>query len=320
MNNIYKLLFEQKHITEKQFTFLESIRKEEIISLYYELRTVLYIGILLFTGGIGYLIYENIGSLGHILLMLLLGTLIITGFYYISKFAKPYAHDLVTVKLVYFDYLLILVSLLIIGLFTYIQVYFEIVAILASWSSYLSASLFFFMAYRYDNRALLAMGITALAAALGFTFTPIAWTANDGVSTNYTHIIAILLGVSLYVSGYLSEKENIKPHFKFTYQNFGLITFYLGCLSGIFYTAFDIPYTLVALGSAVFMSFYTWKTKAFLFFLYSNISAYIAFSYLFFELVSNTSDGYILLIYYFPCTCIGYIVFLVKKKSHFAHE
>ncbi|MBU2951360.1 hypothetical protein KO493_11690 [Tamlana agarivorans] len=320
MDNINKTLFEQKHISKQQFAFFESIRKEEIISLYYELRILLYIGILLFTGGVSYLIYENIGSLGHILMMLLLSGLIFTGFYYINKFANPYAHNLVTVKLAYFDYLLILVSLLIIGLFTYIQVYFELVAALASWSSYLSASLFFFMAYRYDNRALLAMGITALAAALGFTISPIDWKANTWVSTNYTHLIAILLGVSLFVSGYLSEKENIKPHFKFTYQNFGLITFYLGCLSGIFYTDLDKTYALLALTSGVIMSIHTWKIKAFLFFLYSNISAYIAFSYLFFELISNTSDGYILLIYYFPCTCIGYIVFLVKKKSHFAHE
>jgi hypothetical protein len=320
MKHINKVLFQQKHITESQYIFFESIRKEETISFYYELRLLLYIGILLFTSGIGYLVYENIGSIGHILMMTLLCGAIFTGFYYISKFAKPYANDLVTVKLVYFDYLLILVSLLIIGLFTYIQVYFELIAILASWSSYISASVLFFMAYRYDNRALLSMGITALAAALGFTITPIDWTINEWASTNYTYIIATLLGGALYLTGYLSKKKDVKNHFKFTYQNFGLISYYLGCLSGIFSTDFEVAYALLAVVSAVIMSFFTWKTKEFLFFLYSNISAYIAFTYLFFTLVMSTNDSYILMIYYFPFSCIGYIVFLINKKSHFAND
>lgn len=321
MNDINKLLFQNKHVTENQYVFFESIRKEETISLYYELRLLLYIGIMLFTGGIGYLVYENIGSIGHIIMMILLCAAIFIGFYYISKFAKPYANDLVTVKLVYFDYLLILVSLLVIGLFTYIQVYFELVNILASWSSYISASIFFFMAYRYDNRALLSMGIMALAGALGFSIMPIDWTTNEWLLTDYTYVIAILLGVVLYFIGYLSVRKEIKKHFKFTYQNFGLISYYLGCLSGIFNTDFEIEYALLTAVSGVVMSLYTWKIKEFLFFLYSNISAYIAFTYLFFKLITtNTNDGYILVIYYFPLSCIGYIVFLVNKKSHFSHD
>ena len=320
MNRTNKILFQQKHITKNQYTFFESIRKEETISLYYELRLLLYIGIMLFTGGIGYLVYENIGAIGHTLIMTLLCGAIFIGFYYISKFAKPYNNDLVTVKLVYFDYFLILISLLIIGLFTYIQVYFELLAILASWSSYISASILIFMAYRYDNRALLSMGITALAAALGFSITPIDWTTNEWVSTNYTYLIAIILGGALYLTGYFSKKKDIKKHFKFTYQNFGLISYYLGCLSGIFNTDFEISFALLGVVSAIIMSLFTWRTKKFLFFLYSNISAYIAFTYLFFTLITSTNDGYLLLIYYFPFSCIGYIVFLVNKKSHFAHD
>lgn len=319
MNNTNKTLYQQKHITEKQYAFFESIRKEEIISLYYELRLLLYTGILLFTGGIGYLVYENIGSIGHIIAMTLLCGGIGTGFFYISKFSKPYANSLVTVQLEYFDYLLILVSLLVIGWFTYIQVYFELAAVLASWSSYISAVLFFFMGYRYDNRALLSMGITALATALGFSITPINWVSMEWASADYTAMIAVLLGVGLCLSGYLSEVKNIKKHFKFTYQNFGLISYYLGCLFGVFYTDYKIAYAFLTVISGVFMSMYTWKTKEFLFFLYANISIYIAFSYLFFIGVEKLQGGYIYMIYYFPLTCIGYIAFLINKKSHFIH-
>ena len=70
--SINKILFEAALISEKQFGVLESIRTEKVVSLYYELRLILYLGILLLTGGLGYLAYENIGEFGHFLLMLLM--------------------------------------------------------------------------------------------------------------------------------------------------------------------------------------------------------------------------------------------------------
>jgi hypothetical protein len=54
--------------------------------------------------------------------------------------------------------------------------------------------------------------------------------------------------------------------------------------------------------------------------LYSNIAGYIAFTYLIFQLLKSWESGYVLLIYYFPFSCIAYILFLINKKSHFAHE
>jgi len=320
MNNIYKELFQNDHIDKKQYELLDAIRTSKLISLYYELRLALYLGIMLFTGGVGYFAYQNIGEIGHLISMVFIGVVIIAGFYFIQKIAKPYDNLEVTVPKPYFDYLLLLVSLLIISLLAYIQVYFDLVELLVNWSSFISTAIFMFMAYRYDNRALLAMGITTLAAAVGISVSPIDWAKGEWLSSTNLYVIGLFLGAFLVVAGQLSQHKNIKAHFRFTYQNFGLLLYYIGCLSALFDSNVPYFYMFLLLVSAGALSYYTWNTKEFLFFLYSNISFYIAFTYLVFSILENFRGAEILLIYYFPVTCISYIVILITKKSHFSND
>ncbi|MEQ9414695.1 MAG: DUF2157 domain-containing protein, partial [Cyclobacteriaceae bacterium] len=81
--NTPKDLLEKGFISEAQFNRIEPIVSRKIVSVFYELRTMLYLGVLLFTGGIGILIYENIGSLGHIISILLLSTVCLVCFWYV---------------------------------------------------------------------------------------------------------------------------------------------------------------------------------------------------------------------------------------------
>lgn len=320
MENTNKELFQRDLINDKQYQYMESIRTNKIVSLYYELRLMLYLGIMLFTGGVGYFAYQNMGEVGHLLAMALLGAGIAFGFYFIHKFAKPYSNLEVTVNHVYFDYILILVSLLIIALFTYVQVYFNLVELMINSTSYITAALFVYMAYRYDNRALLSMSITVLAAAVGLSIIPIDWKTGEWqVSTNL-YASSILLGLVIAAVGQISQYKNIKKHFRFTYQNFGLLLFFIGCLSAVFSTDHGLFYALLTLVSAGLVTYYTWVYREFLFFLYANIAGYIALTYLLFKAINNLSGDYIIFVYYFPVTCIVYIVFIFTKKSHFAHE
>ncbi len=320
MNNTNKELYQRNLIDDQQYQFLEAIRTKKMVSLYYELRLMLYLGIMLFTGGVGYFAYQNIGYMGHLIAMAGIGATIIVGFYFIRKFAKSYSNTEVTVSHVYFDYVLILVSLLIISLFAYVQVYFNLVELLLNWTSFISAALFLFMAYRYDNRALLAMAITAFAAAVGLSISPVDWTKGTLQLSSNLYNISIVLGALLTVAGQVSQYKNIKKHFRFTYQNFGLLLYFIGCLSAMSDSDYELSYAFLTLVSAVILSWYTWVHKEFLFFIYSNIAGYIAITYLIFKAVDHMSGDYIVFIYYFPTTCIVYILLLFKKKSHFAHD
>ena len=55
-------LFDKGIISEEQYVKIDAIHSGKIVSVFYELRTLLYLGVLLFTTGAGLLIYENIGE------------------------------------------------------------------------------------------------------------------------------------------------------------------------------------------------------------------------------------------------------------------
>ena len=67
-----KELFDEGFINEEQFDRIDLITSGKIVSVFYELRSLLYLGVLLFTTGVGLLIYQNIGDVGHILAIIAL--------------------------------------------------------------------------------------------------------------------------------------------------------------------------------------------------------------------------------------------------------
>ena len=319
MSKIHRILFEKKLLTEAQFQLLDAIDSDRIISLYSELRLLLYLGIILFTGGVGYFVYENLGNIGHYLIM---GVMVIATymcFSFIVKLAKPYMHDKVEVENIYFDYVLLLGSLLVAGLLTYLQVYFNLVEYLLNYSSFITAILFLTIAYRYDNKGVLAMGITVLAAAVGLSISPVDWAKGDLVAIDRLYVVSIILGALLAGAGHFSEQLMIKKHFSFTYWNFGLLLYYLGCLTGIFNSDYQVAYAILTLVTAASLTRAMWQQKEFLLFIYSSLASYISISYIIFNIMESI-DGFILLIYYIPFSLIAYIVLLIKKKSHFSND
>ncbi|HJY11465.1 MAG TPA: hypothetical protein VJ304_01680, partial [Flavobacterium sp.] len=67
-----KSLLDKNLITENQYKEITTYRSLNIFSLNAELKLFLYLSVLLFTSGIGILIYENIDSIGHIAILSIL--------------------------------------------------------------------------------------------------------------------------------------------------------------------------------------------------------------------------------------------------------
>src|SRR5688572_28137544 len=120
-NEIPNDLFNKGFITEDQYKKIDLITSGKVVSVFYELRTLLYLGVMLFTTGMGILIYENIGELGHLISIIVLTVLTIICFWYAFKHAKPYTHEQVTSPTPYYDYILLLGSLLFISVQGYLQ-------------------------------------------------------------------------------------------------------------------------------------------------------------------------------------------------------
>src|SRR6478609_3764900 len=88
-----KELHDKNFITDEQFARLEQIISKKVFSVFYELRTLLYLGVLLFTTGVGLFIYLNIGDLGHVMSIIVLSILTLACFYYSFKNSGSYTNN-----------------------------------------------------------------------------------------------------------------------------------------------------------------------------------------------------------------------------------
>ena len=321
MTHIHKELFDKTLIDKDQFAFFEAIETKKVVSVYYELRIVLYLGIMLFTGGVGYIAYENMSDLGHLLVMMLLLLSIGLASYYVFQKSLPYSNGVQVVEHIYFDYVLILNALLIVSLFTYVQVYFDLLPLLLSYTTYITTALFLYLAYRYDSKAMLSMGIAAFVSAFGLTITPINWSQSLWMPENELFLTAVIIGLFLFGAGLASIKLDVKKHFSFTYSNFGVLLYYFGLMFFLFGNDYEILAACVMCVTAALAAYYFWIQKEFVLFLYSGLAAYIAMSYLLARLLLlGNENGIELLFYYFPISSISSVVMLVKNKNHFAND
>ncbi|HEY3430626.1 MAG TPA: DUF2157 domain-containing protein, partial [Cyclobacteriaceae bacterium] len=147
-NEIPNDLFNKGFITEDQYKKIDLITSGKVVSVFYELRTLLYLGVMLFTTGMGILIYENIGELGHLISIIVLTVLTIICFWYAFKHARPYTPEQVTSPTPYYDYILLLGSLLFISVQGYLQFQYGILDYALEYSTLITATFFFFIGYR----------------------------------------------------------------------------------------------------------------------------------------------------------------------------
>ena len=79
-----------------------------LFSLHWELKTILYLGVLLLSGGLGILIYENIDSISHQAILAAIALISAGSFYYCYKQSVAFSWEKVKSPTPLYDYLLLL--------------------------------------------------------------------------------------------------------------------------------------------------------------------------------------------------------------------
>jgi len=278
---IPRKLFDQGFINEDQYSKIHLITSGKIVSVFYELRSLLYLGVLLFTTGAGILIYKNIGELGHIISIVALILLTIACFWYVFKKTPAYSNSPVISPTPYFDYIVLLGALLFISVQGYLQFQFGIFDENLGVGTLVTSAFFFYIAYKFDHVGILSLAITALASFWSISISPQKWYSGNFLSSSNLHNTAIIFSIVVAAVSLGLDKKAIKTHFTFTYLNFCSLIFFIGAIAGLFIGNLWGVYLLLIYGGCVF-TFYVarWK-KSFLFLIYAFISAYIGTTYFF---------------------------------------
>jgi len=106
-NNLFENLYAEGLISESS---LGKIRQRQtkplLFSVRWEIRTLLYAGVLLLTSGLGLLIYDNIDTIGHQFVLMLIGIICAGSLFYCFKTKLPFSREKVKSSNNYFDYVL----------------------------------------------------------------------------------------------------------------------------------------------------------------------------------------------------------------------
>lgn len=299
-------------LSAKQLDVLSAIHSKKRFSLHQELRSLIYAGILLIVLGAGLTIKAYFLDLGHIAIISSLSFAAAAALFYCFFQGAPYSSDEVPSPNIGFDYVLLLGCSLYSMDIAYVETQFHLLG--DGWDSYLliSAILFFYLAYRFDNRLVLSFALGTLAAWFGFKlnlFLPSFW--------DYHRLYAITYGLLALFAGLALQQMNIKRHFLDVYLNFALHFIFIALVSGVFASGFLSLYFagLVALEAAVV--FYALAQRRFLYFLYAVLYGYVAGSYLVVDALDILPGATGLILTYFMISSVELVWLMVRISRSF---
>ncbi|MCF2488821.1 DUF2157 domain-containing protein [Dyadobacter sp. CY347] len=312
---ILKAFVDRAVISDEQASIIADYEKKKAFSLHWELRSILYLGIVLFSSGIGVIIYENIDTIGHQVIIALIAAFTAWCFYYTYKHALPYSHQKVNNPRKLADYVLLLGCTTFLILEGYLQFQYNIFGTRYGLAIIIPTLIFFFCAYRFDHKGALSLAITGLASWLGLTVAPLAVLSQNDFTDSRLLATAVILGSILCVVGWASEKKNIKPHFAFTYIFLGGNLAVLAAMTGIFSDRAEFIYMLLGLTLSAFFVQRARLTQSLIFLLMGVVYGYIIITHLIFSNIVSADASVVFGTFYFTFTSIGVVYFLLHFKK-----
>ncbi len=216
-------------ISPEQHTRLAGLSRGEPFSLFLELNILLYAGILAFVAGLGWTVSTWSQQLGDVLVLTALSAMLAACFWYCFSRAPAWSPEETSSPSLIFDYVLYLGSLIWSVELAYIEKRFHLLS--GQWDLYLlaTAGLFFFLAYRFDNRFVLSLALSSLAGWFGLTIS--RWPSHqDADYRQYAILYSLIVGGA----GAVLQRRGLKPHFFGTYLNIAANVLFWALLSGVF--------------------------------------------------------------------------------------
>ena len=314
-------LLEKKLISEEQFLQIQAYRSLNIFSLHNELRGLLYLSVLLFTGGIGILIYQNIDSIGHIAILSLLLTVTAICFYFCFKNAVGFKKEEVLFPNPLYDYLVLTAVILSCTFVGYLQFQYKPFGTDYGLATLIPTIISFICAYYFDNKSVLTIAITGLAAYIGLSVTPQDLVNNDFYSNENLSYSAILLGVLLIVWTIYSYRIELKTHFNSIYLTFALHIISLASINNLV-EDYWFFFAIILAGSTFYFYKTSYELKSISLYVFMIIYAYIGINVVLFKIFEHIdfSDVWMLFVLMMPAYFIGSIILFIKLIKNFNKE
>ncbi|MEP7319898.1 MAG: DUF2157 domain-containing protein [Panacibacter sp.] len=288
---LFEKLFQQQLVSDTELAKIKT-QEQEPVSVHWDMRTLLYLGILLLTTGIGIIVYKNIDTIGHDVIVAVIAVACAVCFAYCLKNAKGYSNKKIESVNIWFDYVLLLGCLLLLTFIAYIQFQYYVFGNRLGMATFIPMVLLFIAAYYFDHLGVLSLAITNLAAWAGISATPLQILEDNDFNDEQIIYTGLVLGSGLVAFSFFTKARKIKAHFEFTYKNFGVHILSISCLAAMFY--FESMYliwfvVLAAIGFSFFKN--ALKENSFYFLVITMLYTYIGLCYVVIQLMFLAGDG-----------------------------
>jgi hypothetical protein len=299
---------QQGKISPEQHAHLAGLSRGEPLSLFLELNVLLYAGVLAFVAGLGWTVSTWSRQLGDVIVLTILSTILAASFWYCFSRAPAWSRAETPAPSPIFDYVLYLGSLIWSLELGYIENRFHILSVHSDLYLLATAALFFFLAYRFDNRLVLSLGLSSLAGWFGLTISH--WPGDQDVAyRRYALLYCLLVGVA----GSLLQSRGLKPHFFGTYLNIVANVLFWALLSGVFNDQGYGLWFLALLIACTASVAWGLARRQFAFIAYAAVYGYVGFSFLFLRSVTDSSA----VLSYFVVSGVAMLVALVQIGRRF---
>ena len=261
-------------LNREQASLLRRIYGRELLSVHWELRLLLFAGILVLTTGLGLLVAKYFASIGHLALLAVIALGCAGCFAYCLRRGGGFSVELLPTPNAAHDYVLLLGCLLFGTFQGYLELRFQVLAL--NWSWWLLASGLFFLlcAHYFDNRLVLSLALSTLGAWLGVKMSLL----NSGLWVTSLQSNGLFFGALVIAAGAVQVRLGWKRHFLPVHLHLGvniLLAALVAGVAGVASRASGLIYLagliLVSTGSG----FYAQRTRSFAFLLYAVLYGYL---------------------------------------------
>ena len=316
---VFDQLYAEGLISGASYDKIKLEQEKGLLSVHWEIKTLLYLGVLLLSAGLGMLVYKNIDTIGHQVILIFIALVCAGCFFYCTKNKAPFSTAKVAAPNSFFDYILLLGCCTLLTFIAYLQFQYNLFGNRYGLAIFFPMIILFFSAYYFDHLGVLSMAIVNLGAWLGITVTPMQLLESNDFSSAPIIFTGLGLGIVLLLVAWITREKDIKKHFEFTYENFGTHLLLISILAAMFYFSGIFMAWFLAL---VILSFLLYRKalhdKSFYFILIITLYAFIGITYVVLNMLDQMGGGmtsiYLGFIY-FIVAGIGLVLFLMRTNK-----
>lgn len=312
---LFEKLFGEELISASSLEKVKTAAGRKLFSVHWDLKIMLYLGVLLLSGGLGILIYKNIDTIGHQAVLFIIAFLCLGSFYYSVRHKQPFAWTKVESPHAFGDYAILLGCLLLVTFFGYLQAQYEVFGTRYGAATFIPMVVLLFSAYYFDHLGVLSLAITNFAAWMGVTITPYRIFSRNDFTSDRLIYTGMLLGLILLAAAFLSQYKKLKDHFAFTYSNFGIHILFISVLSALFMFEEKWIWLIVLAGVCAFMLAQAFRYRSFYFALVVVLYGYMGLNYVVMKWLEPTHVDFQVILFYFIVSGAGLIYLLIRLNK-----